>query len=113
MRAARKARLDPTPRDVRFKPGDEVLLGTTFLSRPLPSRDKQSPRWMGPFRVLEQTAPNRYKLNAGFAPPWLGDRSSTTCLSKGQPSMLRHRRKLLPVPIVAVNLFSPSAGDNP
>ena len=59
--AARKARLDPTRRDVRFKPGDEVLLDTTFS--PLPSRDKLSPRWMGPFRVLEQTAPNTYRLD--------------------------------------------------
>jgi hypothetical protein len=59
--AARKARWDPTRRDVRFKPGDEVLLDTTFS--PLPSRDKLSPRWMGPFRVLEQTAPNTYRLD--------------------------------------------------
>ena len=53
-----------TRRDVLFKPGDEVFLDTTFS--PLPSRDKLSPRWMGPFRVLEQTAPNTYRLDV----PW-------------------------------------------
>ena len=59
--AARKARLDPARRDVQFRPGDEVLLDTTFS--PLPSRGKLSQRWMGPFRVLAQTAPNTYRLN--------------------------------------------------
>ena len=58
--AERKTRLDPTRRDVRFKPRDEVLLDTTFS--PLPSRDKLSPRWMDAFRVLEQTAPNTYRF---------------------------------------------------
>ena len=58
---ARKARLDPHRRDVQFKPGDEVLLDTTHT--PLPSRDKLSPRRMGPFRVLAKTAPNTYRLD--------------------------------------------------
>jgi hypothetical protein len=38
---ARKALLDPYHRDVQFKPGDEVLLGTTHT--PLPFRDELSP----------------------------------------------------------------------
>jgi hypothetical protein len=63
---ARKARLDPHRRDVQFKPGDEVLLDTTHT--PLPSRDKLSPRWMGPFRVLAKTAPNTYRLD--LPPSW-------------------------------------------
>ncbi len=52
---ARKARLDPHRSDVRFKPGEEVLLDTTHT--PLPSRDKLSPR------VLAKTAPNTYHLD--------------------------------------------------
>ena len=44
-----KVRLDPSRRDVRFDPGDEVLLDTTHT--PLPSRGPLSSRWMGPFKV--------------------------------------------------------------
>ena len=64
--ADRKARLDPRRRDVKFRPGAEVLLDTSHT--PLPSRDKLSPRWMGPFRVLAQTAPNTYRLDV--PPSW-------------------------------------------
>ena len=56
----RKALLDQRRRDVRFAVGEEVLLDTTHT--PLPSRDKLSARWMGPFKVLAQTAPNTYRL---------------------------------------------------
>ena len=64
--ADRKARLDPRRRDVQFRPGAEVLLDTSHT--PLPSRDKLSPRWMGPFRVLAKTAPNTYRLDV--PPSW-------------------------------------------
>ncbi len=63
---ARKTRLDPHRSDVQFKPGDEVLLDTTHT--PLPSRDKLSSRWMGPFRVLAKTAPKTYRLD--LPPSW-------------------------------------------
>ena len=56
----RKALLDARRRDVQLSVGDEVLLDTTHT--PLPSRDKLSARWMGPFRVLAKTAPNTYRL---------------------------------------------------
>ena len=50
----RKAALDQRRRDVSFEVGDEVLLDTTHT--PLPSRDKLSARWMGPFKILAKTA---------------------------------------------------------
>jgi len=56
----RKAALDQRRRDVAFEVGDEVLLDTTHT--PLPSRDKLSARWMGPFKILAKTAPNTYRL---------------------------------------------------
>ena len=56
----RKAALDQRRRDVTFEVGDEVLLDTTHT--PLPSRDKLSARWMGPFKILAKTAPNTYRL---------------------------------------------------
>ena len=62
----RKARLDPGRRDVRFEPGDEVLLDTSHT--PLPSRGSLASRWMGPFQVLRQTAPNTYQLD--LQPTW-------------------------------------------
>ena len=62
----RKARLDPSRRDVRFEPGDEVLLDTSHA--PLPSRGPLSSRWMGPFKVRRQTAPNTYQLE--LPPTW-------------------------------------------
>ena len=64
--ALRKARMDPHRKDVQFSPGDEVLLDTAHT--PLPSRDRLSPRWMGPFRVLAKTAPNTYRL--AVPPAW-------------------------------------------
>ena len=57
----RKARLDPHGRDVQLAPGDEVLLDTSHT--PLPSRSLLSHRWMGPFKVLAQMAPNTYRLD--------------------------------------------------
>jgi len=63
---ARKARLDPRRRDVRFAPGDQVLLNSERT--PLPSRGLLSPRWVGPFTVLAQTAPNTYRLE--LPPAW-------------------------------------------
>ena len=62
----RKARLDPHRRDVQLAPGDEVLLDTSHT--PLPSRSLLSHRWMGPFKVLAQTAPNTYRLDV--PPTW-------------------------------------------
>ena len=56
----RKAALDQRRRAVYFEVGDEVLLDTTHT--PLPSRDKLSARWMGPFKILAKTAPNTYRL---------------------------------------------------
>ena len=56
----RKARLDPGRRDVCFEPDNDVLLNTSHT--PLPSRCPLSSRWMGPFQVLRQTAPNIYQL---------------------------------------------------
>ena len=56
----RKAALDQRRRAVYSEVGDEVLLDTTHT--PLPSRDKLSPRWMGPFKILAKTAPNTYWL---------------------------------------------------
>ena len=44
--------------------GDEVLLDTEHT--PLPSRSllsPESPRWMGPFRILARTAPNTCRLD--------------------------------------------------
>ena len=38
-----------------------MLLDTEHT--PLPSRSLLSPRWMGPFRALERTAPNMYRLD--------------------------------------------------
>ena len=61
-----KARTDPHSKDVQFAQGNEVLLDTAHT--PLPSRDRLSPRWMGPFRVLAQTAPNTYRL--AVPPTW-------------------------------------------
>jgi hypothetical protein len=67
---ASKARLDPHRRYVQFKTGDdsEVLLDTTHTPLRIPSRDKLSPRWMGPFRLLAKTAPNTYHLD--LPPSW-------------------------------------------
>ena len=58
LQDARKAALDAHRRDVQLAVGDEVLLDTEHT--PLPSRSLLSPRWMGPFTVLAQTAPNSY-----------------------------------------------------
>ena len=55
----RKARLDPRRSDVQ--------LDTSHT--PLPSRSLLSHRWMGPFKVLAQTAPNTYRLDV--PPTWL------------------------------------------
>ena len=63
---ARKARLDPRRRDVRFAQGNQVLLDSERT--PLPSRGLLSPRWVGPFTVLAQTAPNTYQLE--LPPAW-------------------------------------------
>ena len=52
---ARKAHLNPRRRDMRFAPGDQVLLGSKCS--PL-----LSPCWVGLFTVLAQTAPNTYWL---------------------------------------------------
>ena len=51
---------------MRFEPGDEVLLDTAHT--PLPSCSPLSSRWMGPFQVLLQTAPNSYQLD--LPPTW-------------------------------------------
>ena len=53
----RKEALDASRRDVQFAVGDEVLLDTEHT--PLSSRSLLPPRWMGPFRVLARTAPNK------------------------------------------------------
>ena len=66
--ALRKARMDLHRKDVQFSPGDEVLLDTAHTPLRLPSRDRLSPRWMGPFRVLAKTAPNTYRL--AVPPAW-------------------------------------------
>ena len=63
---AQKARLNPSRRDVRFTPGDQVLLDSEHT--PLPSRGLLSPLWVGPFTVLAQTAPNTYRLE--LPPAW-------------------------------------------
>ncbi len=65
---ARKARLYPHRCEIQFKPGDEVLLGSTHT--PLPSRDKLSPRYMGPFRMLTNTALKIYRLRVDVTPNW-------------------------------------------
>ncbi len=57
------------------KPSDEVLLETTRT--PLPFRDKLSPRWMGPFRVLAKTAPSTYRLDLPPSRSGVPSRSST------------------------------------
>jgi transposase InsO family protein len=62
----RKAALDARRRDVQLAIGDEVLLDTEHT--PLPSRSLFSPRWMGPFTILAQTAPNTYLLD--LPPAW-------------------------------------------
>jgi hypothetical protein len=62
----RKAEQDAHRRDVQLAVGDEVLLDTEHT--PLPSRSLLSPRWMGPFTVLAQTAPNTYRLD--LPPAW-------------------------------------------
>ena len=61
MSARRKEELDSSRRDEQFAVGDEVLLDTEHT--PLPSRSLLSPRWMGPFRILARTAPNKYTLD--------------------------------------------------
>ena len=61
-----KALLDPRRRDVRFALGDQVLLDSERT--PLPSRGLLSPRWVGLFTVLAQTAPNTYRLE--LPPAW-------------------------------------------
>ena len=57
----RKAEHDAHRRNVQFAVGDEVLLDTEHT--PLPSRSLLSPRWMGPFKILANPAPNTYRLD--------------------------------------------------
>jgi hypothetical protein len=63
-----KAALDAHRRDVQLAIGDEVLLDTEHT--PLPSRSLLIPRWMGPFTVLAQTAPNTFLLDRDLPTTW-------------------------------------------
>jgi hypothetical protein len=54
----------PTPRQPFFKVGDLVRVATSCLpSDPLDT--KLSPRYLGPFRIIEHPSPNVYEVDFG------------------------------------------------
>jgi len=54
---------DPRRRDVKFKPGDEVLLSTRFIQLKGPGVNKLLPKYIGPFTVKTALSDVTYRLH--------------------------------------------------
>ena len=87
--AERKAKLDPGRVDVKFAPGDLVLVRSKEL---LDAADigKLRDRWEGPFKVIKEAAPNAYLLKVAkrfrFDPTVNVDRLRPYVVRAGAPA---------------------------
>lgn len=54
---------DPRRKEIKFKPGDEVLLSTRFIQLQVPGVSKLLPKYIGPFPVKNALSDVTYRLH--------------------------------------------------